>query len=124
MSGPLDLSDWTTLELMGADGNVFYVGSLAAGESIREHFDQPLQLLSSFRLHAGRGPVRPEATFAGALAKALDWTEGRLSHINEFMGAEASPEQRPQTLAACAAADSASAQAWAAIAQALREPPR
>lgn len=50
---------------------------------------------------------------------ALDWAEGRKSHWNAMLTAEASLEHRPQTLVAVAQADAAEAQKWCAVAQAL-----
>lgn len=61
----------------------------------------------------------PGMTSADALARAFDWAEGKLSHWNEMLTAEASFDHRPQTLAAIAQADAFEAMKWAAIAQAL-----
>lgn len=54
-----------------------------------------------------------------AMALALDWAEGRRSHMNVFMDAEASTEMRPQTLAAVAQADAAEVVKWCSLANAL-----
>lgn len=59
-----------------------------------------------------------------ALGLALEWAEGRRSHLNEFMSAEPAhelggPLNRPQTLALVAQADAAEAMKWAAVAQAI-----
>lgn len=54
-----------------------------------------------------------------AVQHALDWAEGRLSHLNEMMGAENGVENRTLTLAHCAQADAAEVVKWSALAQAL-----
>jgi hypothetical protein len=54
-----------------------------------------------------------------AMQNALDWAEGRKSHWNEFITAEATTESRPQTLAALAQADAAEVVKWTAIAAVL-----
>jgi hypothetical protein len=58
-----------------------------------------------------------------AMMLALDWAEGRRSHWNEMLTAEASFDHRPQTLAAIAQADAAEVVKWTAIATALRDQP-
>lgn len=54
-----------------------------------------------------------------AFSTALDWAEGRKSHWNEMLSAEASFDQRPQTLAAIVQADAAEVVKWTAIAAVL-----
>lgn len=60
-------------------------------------------------------------TYDEAMQNALDWAEGRRSHINEFLTVEPGPESRPQTLAALAQADAAEVVKWTAIARVLAD---
>lgn len=57
-----------------------------------------------------------------AIQRALDWAEGRLSHINTYMTMESGPDQRIHTLAACEAADAQEVVKWTVLAAVL--PPR
>jgi len=58
-----------------------------------------------------------------ALRQALNWAEGRLSHLNEMMAMENShgdgEVDRQKTLVATAQADAAEVAKWAALASAL-----
>ena len=58
-------------------------------------------------------------TKSEALSLALDWAEGRRSHLNEMITAESRFDHRPSTLASCAAADAAEVVKWTALAAVL-----
>ncbi len=58
-------------------------------------------------------------TYEAAIARALDWAEGRLSHNNALLTAERDHEQRVVTLALIEFADAQEVVKWSAIAAAL-----
>lgn len=64
-------------------------------------------------------PAERSVTVDEALARAMEWAEGRLSHHNTFLTMVPAVEARPATLAAVAVADSAEVAKWAAVAAAL-----
>lgn len=68
----------------------------------------------------------PVTTREQAIQRALDWAEGRLSHINTFMEVEGRSsslgvegDERQRTLAWCEMADAQEVVKWAALAQVL-----
>lgn len=72
---------------------------------------------------AGHGDQGPPLRSHEAMALALDWAEGRLSHNNRLMSLEPGEpgENRQQTMVAIYEADAIEAKKWAAVAVALCE---
>lgn len=63
--------------------------------------------------------MSPVLTYQQAIARALDWAEGRLSHNNTMLTAERDPEQRAVTLALIEFADAQEVVKWSSLAMAL-----
>ena len=58
-------------------------------------------------------------TYEEAIARALHWAEGRLSHTNEMQKAERTQDERVVTLALVTFADAQEVFKWTTIAMAL-----